>query len=37
MVSLTLTVPYKNHLTEVWTFKDDGKTTTEVFHFTRKI
>jgi hypothetical protein len=36
MVSLTLTMPDKNHLTQTWTFEDHGKTNTKVFNFTRK-
>ena len=36
MVSLTLTMPDKNHLTQIWTFDDHGKTMTENLSFTRK-
>lgn len=37
MASLTISMPDKNHLTQVWTFEDHGKTNTEVFNFIRKI
>jgi hypothetical protein len=37
MLSLAITMPDKNHLTQVWTFEDHGKTNTEVFNFTRKL
>ena len=36
MVSLTVTIPDKNHLNQVWTFDDHGKTMTENLAFTRK-
>jgi hypothetical protein len=36
MVSLTVTIPDKNHLNQVWTFDDHGKTMTENLTFTRK-
>jgi hypothetical protein len=36
MVGLTLTMPNKDHLTQVWTFEDNGKTNSETFTCTRK-
>jgi hypothetical protein len=36
MVSLTVSMPDKNHLNQVWTFDDHGKTMTENLTFTRK-
>jgi hypothetical protein len=36
MVSLTLSMPDMNHLNQVWTFDDHGKTMTENLAFTRK-
>lgn len=36
MVSLTLSMPDKNHLDQVWTFDDHGKSMTENLAFTRK-
>jgi len=36
MVSLTLSMTDKNHLNQVWTFDDHGKTMTEDLAFTRK-
>jgi hypothetical protein len=36
MVGLTLSMPDKNHLIQVWTFDDHGKTMTENLSFTRK-
>jgi hypothetical protein len=36
MHSLTLTLADKNHLTQVWTFTDHGKSQTETINLTRK-
>jgi hypothetical protein len=36
MQSLTLTVTDKNHLTQIWTFTDHGKSQTETITLTRK-
>ena len=36
MVSLSLTIPDSNHLTQVWTFDDHGKLMADTFTFTRK-
>jgi hypothetical protein len=36
MVSLSLTLPDKDHLTQVWTFEDHGKLLVDTFTFTRK-
>jgi len=36
MVSLSVSIPDKNHLNQVWTFDDHGKTMTENLTFTRK-
>ncbi len=36
MVALTLTMPDNNHLTQVWTFDDHGKSLADTFAFTRK-
>jgi hypothetical protein len=36
MVGLEVSMPDKNHLTQVWTFADHGKTSTQTFTFTRK-
>ena len=36
MVSLTLSMPDKNHLNQVWAFDDHGKIMTENLAFTRK-
>jgi len=36
MVSLSVAMPDKNHLNQVWTFDDHGKTMTENLSFTRK-
>ena len=36
MVSLSVSMPDKNHLNQVWTFTDHGKTMTENLNFTRK-
>lgn len=36
MVSLSVSMPDKNHLNQVWTFADHGKTMTENLNFTRK-
>jgi hypothetical protein len=36
MQSLSLTIADKDHLTQVWTFADHGKTQTETFNYTRK-
>jgi len=36
MVSLSLTMPDSNHLTQVWTFDDHGKLMADTFTFTRK-
>lgn len=36
MVALSLTMPDKNHLTQAWTFLENGKSQTETFTFTRK-
>jgi hypothetical protein len=36
MVGLTLILPDKNHLTEVWTFAEGGKNNSETLNYTRK-
>jgi hypothetical protein len=36
MVSLSVSMPDKNHLVETWTFDDHGKLMTENLNFTRK-
>jgi hypothetical protein len=36
MANLVLSLPDKNHLTQVWTFDDHGKLNTEAFTYTRK-
>jgi hypothetical protein len=36
MVGLTVSMPDKNHLVQVWTFDDHGKTMTENLTFSRK-
>jgi len=36
MVALSLTLPDKSHLTQVWTFEDHGKSMADTFTFTRK-
>ena len=36
MVSLSVSMPDKNHLNQVWTFADHGKTMTESLTYTRK-
>ena len=36
MVALSVTMPDKNHLTQVWTFQDHGKSMVETFTYTRK-
>ena len=36
MVSLSVSMPDKNHLNQIWTFDDHGKTMTENLNFTRK-
>jgi hypothetical protein len=36
MVSLSVSMPDKNHFNQVWTFDDHGKTMTENLSFTRK-
>jgi hypothetical protein len=36
MVSLSVSMPDKSHLVEVWTFADHGKTLTENLNFIRK-
>jgi len=36
MQSLSLTITDKDHLRQVWTFADHGKTQTESFNYTRK-
>jgi hypothetical protein len=36
MVSLSVSLPDKNHLVQTWTFDDHGKTMTENLNFTRK-
>jgi hypothetical protein len=36
MVALSLTMPDRDHLTQVWTFQDHGKSMEETFAFTRK-
>ncbi len=36
MVSLTLIMPDKDHLTQVWTYEDHGKSMADTFAFTRK-
>jgi hypothetical protein len=35
MVSLSLSISDKDHLTQVWTFNDHGKTMVETFSYTR--
>jgi len=36
MVALSLTLPDKDHLTQVWTYDDHGKSMADTFTFTRK-
>ena len=36
MVALSVTMPDKDHLTQVWTFQDHGKSMVETFTYTRK-
>ena len=36
MVALSVTIPDKDHLTQVWTFQDHGKSMVETFTYTRK-
>lgn len=36
MTDLTLSMPDKDHLTQVWTFEDHGKSNVETFLWTRK-
>jgi hypothetical protein len=36
MVTLSLTIPDKDHFTQVWTFKDRGKSNSETFVYSRK-
>src|SRR5208337_2873953 len=36
MVALSVTMPDKDHLTQVWTFDDHGKSMVETFTYTRK-
>jgi len=36
MVALSLIIPDKDHLTQVWTFDDHGKLLADTFAFTRK-
>jgi hypothetical protein len=36
MVALTLTMPDSNHLTQVWTFDDHGKSMVDTFTYARK-
>ena len=36
MVALSLTMPDKDHLTQVWTYQDHGKSMADTFAFTRK-
>lgn len=36
MVGLSLMLPDKNHLTQVWTFVESGKNISETFTYTRK-
>lgn len=36
MVALSVTVPDRDHLTQVWTFQDHGKSMVETFTYTRK-
>ena len=36
MVALSLTMPDKDHLTQVWTYEDHGKSMADTFAFTRK-
>jgi hypothetical protein len=36
MVSLSVSIPDKNHLVQVWSFADHGKSVTENITFTRK-
>jgi len=36
MVALSLTLPDKDHLTQVWTYEDHGKSMADTFTFTRK-
>jgi hypothetical protein len=35
MSALTLTIPDKDHITQVWTFDDKGKTMMDTFSYTR--
>ena len=35
MVALSVTIPDKDHLTQVWTFQDHAKSMTETFTYTR--
>ena len=37
MASLVLSLPDKDHLTQVWTFEDHGKTMVETISYTRKL
>jgi hypothetical protein len=37
MASLSLSLLDKNHLTQVWTFEDHGKSNVETFVYTRKL
>jgi hypothetical protein len=37
MASLSVTIPDKNHLTQVWTMVDHGKSMTDTFNYTRKL
>ncbi len=37
MVGLTLILPDKNHLTQIWTFTEDGKSSSETFLYTRTL
>ncbi|HKI11341.1 MAG TPA: hypothetical protein VKA02_04450 [Candidatus Acidoferrum sp.] len=36
MVALSLTMPDSNHLTQMWTYEDHGKSMADTFTFTRK-
>jgi hypothetical protein len=36
MVGLTIKIDDKDHFTELWTWKQEGKTGTTLFHFSRK-
>ena len=36
MVALSVTMPDKDHLTQVWTFQDHGKSIVNTFTYTRK-